>query len=108
MKGATPSGPIAFASRRPKARTTACAGIGSREKRAMTSSGKRGGRYCEPMPTAIASSTSPLVTGGVLLAIAVGIGQQDVPPRFPLLVMARLSPLPIPAQAVVLAFGLLL
>ncbi len=51
---------------------------------------------------------SPLVTGGVLLAIAVGIGSQYLPPRFPLLVMARFSRLPIPAQAVVLAFGLLL
>jgi alginate O-acetyltransferase complex protein AlgI len=51
---------------------------------------------------------SPLVTGGVLLAIAVGIGSQYLPPRFPQLVMARFSRLPVPAQAVVLSFGLLL
>ena len=51
---------------------------------------------------------SPLVTGGALLAIAVGIGSQYLPPRFPLMVMARFSRLPVPAQAVVLSFGLLL
>jgi hypothetical protein len=48
------------------------------------------------------------VTGGVLLAIAVGIGSQYLPPRFPRLVMAWFSRLPVPAQAVVLSFGLLL
>jgi alginate O-acetyltransferase complex protein AlgI len=51
--------------------------------------------------------TSPLVTTGVLAAIAVGIGSQYLPRRFPELVMARFSRLPVPAQAVVLALGLL-
>ena len=51
---------------------------------------------------------SPLVTGGVLLAIAVGIGSQYLPPRVPQLVMARFSRLPVPAQAVVLSCALLL
>jgi alginate O-acetyltransferase complex protein AlgI len=51
--------------------------------------------------------SSPLVTTGVLAAIAVGIGSQYLPPRFPQLVMARFSRLPVPAQAVVLALGLL-
>ncbi len=51
---------------------------------------------------------SPLVTGGVLLAIAVGIGSQYLPPRVPALLMARFSRLPVVAQAVVLAFALML
>ncbi len=38
---------------------------------------------------------SPLVTGGVLLAIAVGIGSQYLPPRVPALLMARFSRLPV-------------
>ena len=42
---------------------------------------------------------SPLVTGGVLAAIAVGIGSQYLPRRLPLVIMARFSRLPIPAQA---------
>lgn len=50
---------------------------------------------------------SPLVTGGVLAAIAVGIGSQYLPLRFPLAVMARFSRLPIPAQAAVLGVALL-
>jgi alginate O-acetyltransferase complex protein AlgI len=50
---------------------------------------------------------SELVTGGVLLAIAVGIGSQYLPTRLPLALMARFSRLPIPAQAVVLSLGLL-
>ena len=51
---------------------------------------------------------SPLVTGGVLLAILVGIGSQYLPPRVPALIMARFSRLPVVAQAVVLAFALML
>ncbi len=51
---------------------------------------------------------SPLVTGGVLLAIAVGIGSQYLPPRFPRLVMARFSRLPVLGQATVLALALML
>jgi len=50
---------------------------------------------------------SPLVTGGVLAAIAVGIGSQYLPPRVPLAIMARFSRLPIPAQAAVLSLALL-
>ena len=41
------------------------------------------------------ASPSPLVTSGVLLAIAVGIGSQYLPARFPRLVMARFSRLPV-------------
>jgi len=51
---------------------------------------------------------SPLVTGGVVAAIAVGIGSQYLPRRLPLALMARFSRLPIPAQAFVLSLGLLL
>jgi hypothetical protein len=51
---------------------------------------------------------SPLVTGGVLLAIAVGIGSQYLPARWPRLVMARFSRLPAAAQALVLAGALML
>jgi len=50
---------------------------------------------------------SPLVTGGVLAAIAVGIGSQYVPRRLPLALMARFSRLPVPAQAAVLSLALL-
>ena len=50
---------------------------------------------------------SELVTGGVLLAIAVGIGSQYLPRRLPLALMARFSRLPIPAQAIVLSVALL-
>jgi D-alanyl-lipoteichoic acid acyltransferase DltB (MBOAT superfamily) len=50
---------------------------------------------------------SPLVTGGVLAAIAVGIGSQYLPRRFPLAIMARFSRLPVPAQAAVLSLALL-
>jgi D-alanyl-lipoteichoic acid acyltransferase DltB (MBOAT superfamily) len=50
---------------------------------------------------------SPLVTGGVLAAIAVGIGSQYLPSRFPLRVMAWFSRLPVPAQALVLGLALL-
>jgi D-alanyl-lipoteichoic acid acyltransferase DltB (MBOAT superfamily) len=50
---------------------------------------------------------SPLVTGGVLAAIAVGIGSQYLPSRFPLGVMAWFSRLPVPAQAAVLSVALL-
>jgi alginate O-acetyltransferase complex protein AlgI len=51
---------------------------------------------------------SPLVTGAVLLAIAVGIGSQYLPARVPRLVMARFSHLPVYGQATVLAFSLML
>ena len=50
---------------------------------------------------------SELVTGGVLLAIAVGIGSQYLPRRLPLALMARFSRLPVPAQAIVLSVALL-
>ncbi len=50
---------------------------------------------------------SPLVTGSVLAAIAVGIGSQYLPTRFPLGLMAWFSRLPVPAQAVVLSVALL-
>jgi D-alanyl-lipoteichoic acid acyltransferase DltB (MBOAT superfamily) len=50
---------------------------------------------------------SPLVTGGVLAAIAVGIGSQYLPRRVPLVIMARFSRLPVPAQAAVLSLALL-
>ncbi len=51
---------------------------------------------------------SPLVTGGVLLAIGVGIGSQYLPARVPQLIMARFGRLPVLGQAVVLAFALML
>jgi alginate O-acetyltransferase complex protein AlgI len=51
---------------------------------------------------------SPLVTSGVLLAIAVGIGSQYLPARVPRLVMARFSRLPVLGQATVLALALML
>jgi alginate O-acetyltransferase complex protein AlgI len=51
---------------------------------------------------------SPLVTGGVLLAIAVGIGSQYLPARFPSAVMDRFGRLPVAGQAIVLAFALML
>jgi len=50
---------------------------------------------------------SPLVTGGVLAAIAVGIASQYLPRRLPLVLMARFSRLPVPAQAAVLSLALL-
>jgi D-alanyl-lipoteichoic acid acyltransferase DltB (MBOAT superfamily) len=49
---------------------------------------------------------SPLVTSGVLAAIAVGIGSQYLPRRLPLVIMARFSRLPVPAQAAVLSLVL--
>jgi alginate O-acetyltransferase complex protein AlgI len=51
---------------------------------------------------------SPLVTPGVLLAIAVGIGSQYLPARLPLLVMTRFARFPVFAQAGVLALALML
>jgi D-alanyl-lipoteichoic acid acyltransferase DltB (MBOAT superfamily) len=51
---------------------------------------------------------SPLVTSGVLLAIAVGIGSQYLPARLPRVVMARFSRLPVLGQATVLALALML
>ena len=51
---------------------------------------------------------SPLVTGGVLLAIAVGIGSQYLPSRFPYAVMDRFARLPVFGQAAVLAAALML
>jgi D-alanyl-lipoteichoic acid acyltransferase DltB (MBOAT superfamily) len=50
---------------------------------------------------------SPLVTSGVLAAIAVGIGSQYLPRHLPLAIMARFSRLPVPAQAILLSFCLL-
>ena len=47
------------------------------------------------------------MTGGVLAAIAVGLGSQYLPRHLPLQVMVRFSRLPIPAQAAVLSLGLL-
>ncbi len=52
--------------------------------------------------------SSPLVTSGVLLAIAVGIGSQYLPARVPRLIMGRFGRLPVLGQAVVLAFALML
>jgi hypothetical protein len=51
---------------------------------------------------------SPLVTGGVLLAITVGIGSQYLPARIPYAIMDRFGRLPAAGQAVVLAFALML
>ena len=51
---------------------------------------------------------SPLVTGGVLLAIAAGIGSQYLPARFPFAVMERFGRLPVAGQAIVLAVALML
>lgn len=51
---------------------------------------------------------SPLVTAGVLAAIAVGLGSQYLPRRLPLAIMAYFSRMPVPAQAAVLALALLL
>ena len=51
---------------------------------------------------------SPLVTSGVLLALAVGIGSQYLPARIPRILMARFSRLPVLAQATVLALALML
>jgi alginate O-acetyltransferase complex protein AlgI len=51
---------------------------------------------------------SPLVTSGVLLAIAVGIGSQYLPARLPRVAMARFSRLPVLGQATVLALALML
>jgi D-alanyl-lipoteichoic acid acyltransferase DltB (MBOAT superfamily) len=51
---------------------------------------------------------SPLVTSGVLLAIAVGIGSQYLPSRIPRLLMARFSRLPVLGQATVLGVALML
>ena len=50
---------------------------------------------------------APLVTTGVLLAIAVGIGSQYLPAGLPRAVMAQFSRLPVAGQAVVLALGLM-
>ena len=50
---------------------------------------------------------SPLVTSGVLAAIAVGIGSQYVPAAVPRRLMAGLSRLPVLGQAAVLAVALL-
>jgi alginate O-acetyltransferase complex protein AlgI len=51
---------------------------------------------------------SPLVTAGVLLAIAVGLGSQYLPARIPRVIMARFSRLPVLGQATVLALALML
>jgi D-alanyl-lipoteichoic acid acyltransferase DltB (MBOAT superfamily) len=51
---------------------------------------------------------SPLVTAGVLVWIAVGIGSQYLPARLPRLVMARFSRLPVVGQAAILGAALML
>jgi alginate O-acetyltransferase complex protein AlgI len=51
---------------------------------------------------------SPLVTTGVLLAIAVGIGSQYLPSRVPLALMDRFGRLPVVGQAATLAVALML
>ena len=51
---------------------------------------------------------SPLVTGPVLLAIAVGIGSQYLPPRVPRTILAVFSRLNVVAQAAVLAVALMI
>ena len=50
---------------------------------------------------------SPLVTGPVLLAIAVGIGSQYIPPRVIQTVVAAFSRLNLVGQAAVLALALM-
>jgi D-alanyl-lipoteichoic acid acyltransferase DltB (MBOAT superfamily) len=50
---------------------------------------------------------SPLVTAGVVAAIAIGIGSQYLPARVPREVMARFSRLPVVGQSAVLALALL-
>jgi hypothetical protein len=50
---------------------------------------------------------SPLVTGPVLLAIAVGIGSQYLPPRVPRAILAGFSRLNLVAQAAALAVALM-
>jgi D-alanyl-lipoteichoic acid acyltransferase DltB (MBOAT superfamily) len=50
---------------------------------------------------------SSLVTLGVVVAIAVGIGSQYLPSRIPLGIMAWFSRLPVPAQAAILGLALL-
>jgi hypothetical protein len=47
------------------------------------------------------------VTGGVLAAIAVGMGSQYLPRRLPIALMARFSRMPVPAQAAILSIALL-
>jgi hypothetical protein len=50
---------------------------------------------------------SPLVTGPVLLAIAVGIGSQYLPPRVPRAIVRTFSRLNVVGQAAVLALALM-
>ena len=50
---------------------------------------------------------SPLVTGPVLLAIAVGIGSQYLPPQVPRTIIAGFSRLNLVGQAAVLALALM-
>ncbi|HYU67270.1 MAG TPA: MBOAT family protein, partial [Jatrophihabitantaceae bacterium] len=54
------------------------------------------------------ADAAPLVTGGVLLAIAVGIGEQYIPTGLIGRAVARFSMLPPVAQGLVLGFALLL
>src|SRR3989304_1274350 len=64
----------------------------------------------DPAPRGLADGggeASPLVTGGVVLAIIVGIGSQYFPARVPRLVMARFSRLPVLGQAALLALALM-
>ncbi len=52
-------------------------------------------------------AASPLVTGGVVLAIVVGIGTQYLPARIPQAIMAWFSRRQVAVQIVVLAFALM-
>jgi alginate O-acetyltransferase complex protein AlgI len=52
-------------------------------------------------------AASPLVSSGVLLAIAVGIGTQYLPARIPQVIMARFSQARVAVQIVVLALVLM-
>jgi alginate O-acetyltransferase complex protein AlgI len=53
-------------------------------------------------------SPSPLVTTGVLLAIAAGIGSQYLPARVPFAIMSGFARLPVAGQAATLAVALML
>jgi hypothetical protein len=54
---------MVFVSISATARTAAWPTTGSRPKRSMSQYGKRAGRYCEPIPAAIASRTPPVTSG---------------------------------------------
>ena len=58
MKGATSCGPRACVTMSATASTAACATSVQAREPAMTNAVTRGGMYCDPIPTAIASSTA--------------------------------------------------